>query len=469
MNSLEINKNFFELEKNIFLLKPKYKNIFYWELIRFEIHREILIKKNLIKIPNKRIENKFYYIIKNIIKIIKYFFISNPLYSKKKDIFIFWHPRRKIIDNINTDIYTDYIKKNLKNNYQDFEPFIENRNSINNIYSKNILFLDSIQYLKELFIIPIKLSNKDSILINEINEKIQKIFQIKINLKKIIIKNLRWFIFYKYFFSFLFKIKKPKIILEVVGYQLINKAINSAAKKLNIPTIEIQHGVINKYHLGYSIWYEKNIILDYFPDYIFTWWKYWNNICNYPKNVKTITTWFPYYEVNFKKYNIKKQKKHNIVIISQWAIWEELWKKIYKVAKKLKNYNFYYKLHPWEFHKKEKEFSFLWNLENVKLISKEKNIYDLFEICSIQIWVFSTAIYEWLWFWLNTIIFNLAWVEYLNDLVKKNIVIKVDKPKECIKIIENQDFWESNKFNNKYFFKKNAVNNIITNIKKIQN
>ncbi len=54
-----------------------------------------------------------------------------------------------------------------------------------------------------------------------------------------------------------------------------------AAKDMGVETVEIQHGVISKYHLGCS-YPNTNSQLDYFPDKLLCWGDFWCNVANYP-------------------------------------------------------------------------------------------------------------------------------------------------------------------------------------------
>ena len=67
------------------------------------------------------------------------------------------------------------------------------------------------------------------------------------------------------------------MIFVVVSYE--NLAIVAAAKSLGIQAIELQHGTITDYHLGYS-YPEKTRLngeIPYFPDKILTFGDYWIN------------------------------------------------------------------------------------------------------------------------------------------------------------------------------------------------
>lgn len=468
MNSKELNNTFFELENKYDLFNKKINGIYFWEIIRFELNRKLLVDKWVITEPHKKIWNKLLYIIKNIFSFLYKWIFKNPFLGKSNSIFIFWHPRRKNINGIDYDIYTDFLKKELQKNnikYQDFETFYEATYSSKSKFSDNILSLDFIDWLALLFGKKIVFSKTEKEILLFIEKEILNKFNVKINILNFVSEKLKLYNIFIKVFTKLIKWKTPTIIIEIVWYWLIYKALNSVAKDFNIKTIELQHWVINKYHLWYSMWNNKNIEWKYFPDYIFTWWEYWNNICNYAENIKLVEIWFPYFDINK---NIEQKDKwkltKNILVISQWHIWILLSKKIYNLAKKLPNYTFYYKLHAWEFHKVDKYFSFFKNIENIKIVKWEKTVYDLFSICSIQIWVCSTALYEWLWFWLKTIIFDLSCSEYLDTLINDWVVNKVLNEEQCKDYILNNNKLNNNKFNNNIFFKKDSLLNLTKNI-----
>lgn len=66
-------------------------------------------------------------------------------------------------------------------------------------------------------------------------------------------------------YSFFFACIKPKLLLVLVGYG--NEAKIYAAKRKNIPVIEMQHGTLSPYHVGYNV--PKGQTKNYFADYFF--------------------------------------------------------------------------------------------------------------------------------------------------------------------------------------------------------
>ena len=77
------------------------------------------------------------------------------------------------------------------------------------------------------------------------------------------------FIYMKGFFVKNLPKISPKAVLIRCGYGRFHMALSQACKELNIPSIELQHGIITKYNVGYV----KTTVSenrDCVPDYIFT-------------------------------------------------------------------------------------------------------------------------------------------------------------------------------------------------------
>lgn len=124
------------------------------------------------------------------------------------------------------------------------------------------------------------------------------------------------------------------MIFVVVSYE--NLAIVAAAKSLGIEVIELQHGTITDYHLGYS--YPLKTRLDgeipYFPDKILTFGDYWINDENCPLSKdKIIPIGFSYFEVQSKDYINAEPIDNQVLFISQGVIGKYLSQIAYEFAK----------------------------------------------------------------------------------------------------------------------------------------
>src|SRR5690606_20887179 len=75
-------------------------------------------------------------------------------------------------------------------------------------------------------------------------------FDVDINLTKIVSRRLILHrLYFDYYITLLKKIQ-PSIVVTTVWYSCIS--LIKAAKEMNIPIVELQHGVITKYNVNYN-------------------------------------------------------------------------------------------------------------------------------------------------------------------------------------------------------------------------
>lgn len=131
-----------------------------------------------------------------------------------------------------------------------------------NAYKNQKVASRSLLYMKELLYGKILLRN---LKINGL-EPVQKLmdeFQLKIDCESIVRRQLAQYFVMK---RFLKKQKGLKQVFLSVSYTNFGMVI--ACKKTGIQVIEMQHGVINEHHYGYSYAYSPNF--NQFPDYLLT-------------------------------------------------------------------------------------------------------------------------------------------------------------------------------------------------------
>lgn len=451
-----------EYELNHVLIQGTYP----WQLIRMYLYYEIARKLAIFgsaqqgSLSSRDKISSFLPFIKNSI-------LNNPFSgNNKKDIIIFDHPRKVIFKEEYRDIYSYFLPETLEKNNKSFEliesPYLNKHFTEKKDYIKfndRILLGSFIHKTRNRNKVPFTDSEREKIA--NLKIAIENAFPIEIDLFRIIEDHILNFQYEYKKYSELFNKRKPKQIFLVVAYE--NKAVIAAAKEKNIEIIELQHGTISPYHLGYS--YPKKTMkkngtikeIEYFPDKILSFGEYWKNASSYPiESEDILATGFPYFQDNSKKYmKIANEKnKKQILFISQGVIGKYLSKFAYKIATALEDYEIIYKLHPGEYNNWRENYEYLnkgCELANFKIIdNSETPLYELFAKSNYQVGAFSTAIYEGLAFNCKTFIVDVPGVEYLEDLIEKNIVKKVENPEEMIEKLANSDF---EKYNKNYFFK----------------
>ena len=487
----EICQKIWNLEEKYELNHKEIQGCYPWQLIRMYLYYEITRKTNVFESAQQSSLSLFDK-INSFLPFLKNSISSNPLSgSENVDVLIFDHPRKVIFEDEYQDIYSYFLKDTLNQYGKSFEtiesPYLNQhfRNK-NNIKENHVRFNDRI--LLGSFIHKTRNRGKlpftedEKQLINTVKEELEAAFKIEIDLFRIIEDHILNFQYdYKKYIELLQK-KNPKLVFLVVAYE--NKALVAACKKMNIEIIELQHGTISPYHLGYS--YPENTRkfndeikeIEYFPDKILSFGDYWKNACPFPIDSENIISMgFPYFEENSKTYMKIAEKKDNeqigqqqILFISQGVIGKYLSKLAYETASNInesQNYNFIYKLHPGEYGTWRENYDYLTKavdeFDNFTVIDKsEPPLYELFAESHYQIGAFSTAIYEGLAFNCKTFIIDVPGVEYLDDLIDKDIVKKVKNSEELINYINNENI-SIQEYDKDYFF-KNFDETIFKNI-----
>ncbi len=464
----EICERIWELEEKYELNHMEIQGTYPWQLIRMYLYYEITRKTQIFESAQQG-ELSLLDKVKSFTPFVKNSFLNNPFSGDKCDVLIFDHPRKVMFQNEYKDIYSYFLPQTLREHDKSFEviesPYL-NKHFTSKSYQKenNIKFNDRI--LLGSFIyksrnrgkLPFTQEELDKIA--TVKKAIEESFSIEVDLFRIIEDHILNFKYDYGKYVELLEKKEPKQVYLVVAYE--NKALIAACKSKNIELIELQHGTISPYHLGYS--YPKNTMkkdgkikeIEYFPDKILSFGDYWQNASSYPiEKDKIISIGFSYFNENSKEYRNMEKNPKQIIFISQGVIGKYLSRFAYEVAIGLdEDYQIIYKLHPGEYAKWKENYEYLnkgAKLDNFEIIDKsEPPLYELFAKSRYQVGAFSTAIYEGLSFNNKTFIIDAPGIEYLEELISKNIVKKVSNSKDMIEELNNLNLAEYDK---NYIFK----------------
>ncbi len=413
---------FWDLEEKNDLFNKKINNIYYWKIVRNTIFNIIANSLGLFGFAQRRVK-------RNIIIRLYYLFIRNfnSLFfsvgrrKKKIDILVFESGRKSYENGKYIDIYTKYIVEDLKKKNEKFEivdlpdkgkhfsKFSKERS-----YFEHYNSLNTINYKKKEIII----DDEDKKVLKSILNDLNKKFNLSIDLYPIVIRLITKFKYEESFFTNLFKRRCVKEVYLICSYG--KESIVSACHKNNIDCIEIQHGTMSKYHLGYSFPHNKNI--PYFPNKMFLFGEYWFKSTPLPIDRRFVYIYgFPHLEKTITDINkIKKGKE--ILFISQGTIGEDLVNIAYNYAKKHINLKVYYKLHPGEYDGWQKDYPDLLEalkLENFELVLRKDNIYEFIQNeIEYVVGVYSTMIFEATLLECKIIIMRLPGYEYLDFAIE---------------------------------------------------
>lgn len=422
MTSKERYTEFFKLESKYKLFNIKFKNKYpLWGAYRIYFNYFDLRNKNLFDTPVVIVSFSF----KSLLNYSKVLFRCNicKIFLKRKKYIILEHPRSKE----DVDIYTQ---------------------NIVNIIGKESLRLSFTQEFKNL--------RKDTIYLDTykiISKIIAKIFSRFLNKNKFqdykaFIEEFKSdltlyegfkdyyleFIVMFYFYRLLLKFHRPKIVFLVVGYE--NAALLGACRELDIRTIEIQHGLIYKYHLGYGYPLDAEKYTNILPNDIMTLSEYWEKNIYLPESINIFPLGNDYVAVS-EELHVKKEE--SILFISQGVIGGQLADFLESNINNLCKYTIYFKLHPSEFSLVNDKYASLLEKEkqhkNFKIVCDETSIDALQLLCEYQVGVFSTAIYEGLQRGCKTIVLNIDGIEAIEDLIENNYVQVCDMKGSLLDIL----------------------------------
>jgi hypothetical protein len=374
------------------------------------------------------------------------FFIGRLLYSiiiknwlwapKRRDWLIFQHPRCKKILGVYEDIYTDNLIDEIgidkcviiERPYQ-WRHYKPRRHQVFHIeffylFSIFIMFLMLFCFKYNISAINNMIHDVKMFIENKLEQEGTNL-ENEFKVKK----------FFAYYISYLFMLKRltPKKILLVVSYGL--EPLVLAASTLNIPVVELQHGVITSEHLGYSV--PINMTKKLFPDYLLLFGNYWKEVAgSFPLPGKRLIIFgYPYFTKMYITNDKLLRKKEQIVVISQGTIGAELSKFAVKLASINRGiFRIVYKLHPGEWGRAKTLYSELYEARKNGLLevidTDDPALYTLFYQSRWQIGVYSTALFEGIALGCQLILVDLPGVEYMSPLLEKGYAQLVKAPEE---------------------------------------
>ncbi len=232
-------------------------------------------------------------------------------------------------------------------------------------------------------------------ILDEFSQQINDHFGIQIDVNAMLRQEWRKFIRCRLRFQRWLRKYQPKEVIVSVGYYAYE--FIEACKLEHILVSEVQHGILDQNHSGYSYPYQQQRpdLVPYFVDRMYLFGGYWQEVCPLPlkeEQIKVIG--FGYFRNNQAKYNIKRHHKQ-VLLISQGTIGEQLADLAIKLALAYPDHQFVYKLHPGEFlHAKERYPHLQDAPDNLLVVKNEVPLYYWLHLSTYVIGAYSTAIYE---------------------------------------------------------------------------
>ena len=303
-----------------------------------------------------------------------------------------------------------------------------------------------------------KMMTSDKKLLQVINEAVSTFFHLK-----------------NFFVKILEKLN-PEAILIRCGYGRFHMALSQACKELDISSIELQHGIITKYHAGY-VRDSKSDNKDCVPEYLLTYGDAFSNIvkksCLFDAK-KVASIGFPYMEevkssplsIDNKMKRFLRRFSATCLASSQWIIAEEMKNFFIDVSKQLskmhKKIGIIFKPHP----RDERNYDDMKKYENIFLVDKYEDFYEILKAVDIHSTFYSTTGIEALAFGKPNIFidFGKTSMKDMMNIVDNKSSFIVSSPAQFVEkiqyILSNYENISKNAMKkSEVFFKPNAKDN----------
>lgn len=472
--------DFLQIEQKYDLYHLETEGVSAWMYYRFKFWN-YRICKDLLSLSNAvQKKNKIQCFWKQLTSVLNIIISGNVRRICKADIIFYAHSRRIKINGYYECIYTDCLLDRYPQSIVFEEPF-QNQH-LTPVKAEHIYYTDLLQIKASLYSRIqrcLKTERYQSVYkqiqkgFEEPLREIGNAYQFAVSYDKIYMELTEIVLEIQVLREELGKIFEkihPRMIVEVVYYNKRCMLLNELAKEKGIPTVELQHGTMHAAHAAYQF-AEGCRQISQFPDYVFMFSEYWKKCAHLPiDDDKVRVTGYPYFERQMHQYRtmgINMTNVTNIIFVSQGTIGGELSCLAGELCDLLDEtkYHIIYKLHPGEYVGwRERNASLL--KDNIEVIdSLEHNIYEFFAKCSIQVGVYSTAVYEGLGFGLTTYIYDIGHADTMDELCRQGYAGYVHSAEELYTRIM-ADKADENGYG-KEFWKMNSLENICNEIDKL--
>ena len=190
-----------------------------------------------------------------------------------------------------------------------------------------------------------------------------------------------------------------------------------AAKSLRIWTVDYQHGINSRYHLGYgypNICPEERKI-PYYPNEFWGWGNVWHNSEWFPSQCCQVRNLGHYDNQANTDHKFGEKQKRTILIATSWAMRKRFLLLAKNIAEKYPDWKICIKLHPREHEDEYAELTSVY--PSVQIISGDTDIFTAAKDVEYVISICSSALFDVLLCGCKIAVMNAPAAEYAEDFV----------------------------------------------------
>lgn len=471
---MELIDRFLRFEEERRLFDLRIRGVYFWSLIRFSVYMKVQSQTEKLGTAHHRKSTlDMFGDVRLLTGTLWNCLRHNPLcLRKEKEILFYNHSRRVLNDGYFECLYTDSIISALDVSSQSIElPYLMQHykpaKTQHIVYADMLLVLAGIckRFMK-------KLSAQEAAEIESVFTSLSVELGVSLNAREWLYRTADWInqaiLFERYYEKILRRVK-PKLIVETVSYDWAKQILNGTAKKLGIPTVELQHGTMGRDHVAYNFSSKRD--LPYFPDYLFIFGDYWADVTRLPVGRRRIkAVGWPYYENKLRAAHREKAAglaKRAILFLSQGTIGRELSRVAVDLAGMIDRgkVDLIYKLHPGEYNVWKTNYPWLDGSGVHVIDNNQHDLHHYFVQSNVQVGVSSTALFEGLGYGLQTIVFPFSGYERLMSLVENGSAYLAHNAKDLLLQVESER--QQAGFDLDYYWKSNSLENCLTAIQEI--
>jgi hypothetical protein len=210
-------------------------------------------------------------------------------------------------------------------------------------------------------------------------------------------------------------LKRHRISTVYVVVAYFHQHIVGAARDLGIRVVELQHGAISPFHLGYS--YPGRPQVADQPDELWCFGSYWTDVADLPAGMRTAVIGAPFLP------SVGTKDPRRVVFLSQGTIGAELVDVAGAVAKEHPEFEVLFRLHP-------SERAADYTLPECVQLSTGGSTLELLASATYQVGVATTALFEGMALGCRTAVADLPGHEYLEPAIQRGHAILMTAPSQ---------------------------------------
>jgi hypothetical protein len=453
----ELHEEFLAMESELDLLNEIIGDVHFWERLRFSVHKDIATGTGLMDATPSDGDGVSEHLAGSWL-LARNALVRNPFLTPDSDLLFYGKGRRKQLqDGRWWDIYIDPLIDSIDRSATCLErPY--NVSHSRPAKTDCLRYTDLIQYagtlLETVGVGRVSLSESERASLGEIESEIAARFDVDVSLVERVRRDLSHRRVRLPLYRTMLHRVSPKAAFLTASYGG-RETFVEACQAEGIPIVELQHGVITRYHMAYSF---PDVSKHVFPDYFFTFGDYWTDSVELPlPDEHVIPVGYPYLERRSSRY-ADRIPDNRILVISQRRAREQLSRFALLLDESdAVDSDVIYKLHPDESGEWREAYPRLAD-SNVEVVGDEPPLYELFATSTTQVGVNSTALFEGLKFGLDTFVLDAPGWEYMTYLVDSGFAAVVSSVEEFVDTYQAGDV-DFESVDETYFFEPDALSN----------